>query len=161
MNLHVQNCQRRVRPNLSRVARLARFFADCVRRGGASGWRTLSVVLTDDAGIAATNRIYLDHDGATDVISFALPPLPGAALGEGEVHLNLQRALEEGRARGDVPGEVALYLAHGIAHLAGGTDATGPERRAMRRTERDWLGRARRMGLLADLAAERVRRSRP
>jgi ssRNA-specific RNase YbeY (16S rRNA maturation enzyme) len=77
----------------------------------------------------------------TDVITLRYRPLPGSPPGgEAEILVNAQRARREGLRRpGGPPAEFALYLAHGIDHLAGNDDATPPERRAMRSRERAWL----------------------
>jgi len=126
----------------------------------ACPWAEVAVVLTDDAGIAPVNRTFLDQAGATDVITFTLAPMPGGGAGAcGEIHLNVQRALEEGARRGgstlltagNAGDELALYLAHGCDHLAGANDRTLRERRRMRRRELLWIKQARRAGLMAGL----------
>jgi rRNA maturation RNase YbeY len=106
-------------------------------------------VLTDDAGIAPVNRTFLDHARATDVITFTLAPMPGGSAGNcGEIHLNVERALEEGARRGNAADELALYLAHGCDHLTGANDRTVRERRCMRRRELLWIRQARLAGLM-------------
>ena len=57
-----------------------------------------------------------------------------------ELVINAERALAEGRRRaGGAARELALYLAHGMDHLAGRDDDTPARRRAMRRRETRWL----------------------
>ncbi|MFH1968972.1 MAG: rRNA maturation RNase YbeY [Verrucomicrobiota bacterium] len=118
------------------------------------------MVLTDDAGITLLNRTFLDHARATDVITFTLSPMPGGGAGTGgEIHLNVERALEEGARRGgstalttgNAADELALYLAHGCDHLTGANDRTVMEQRRMRRRELLWIQRARRDGLMTGL----------
>jgi len=102
----------------------------------------VSAVLLDDAGIAAVNRDFLGRREPTDVISFRYEPLPGEAdRCEGEVLVNVQRAIEEGprAGRGGASRELALYVAHGCDHLAGSGDETAAARARMRRRERRWL----------------------
>jgi len=112
----------------------------------------VAVVLTDDAGIAPVNRTFLDHARTTDVITFTLAPMPGGGTETcGEIHLNLQRAREEGARRGGAADELALYLAHGCDHLTGANDRTLRERRRMRQRELLWIRRARRAGLMDGL----------
>ncbi len=115
-------------------------------------WLGVSVVLLDDEGIARINRLYLDHEHATDVISFAAPVDPSGGKWQGEIFVNVQRAcaIGEGR-RGGADSELALYLAHGADHLAGSGDYTDADRRRMRRRELRWLAAARAEGLLAHL----------
>ena len=155
MKIFVHNRQTRRRPNVRKLATLARFFLlQAARRKSECPWAEVSVVLTDDAGIAPVNRIFLDHARATDVITFTLAPVPGGGAGTcGEVHLNVERALAEGARRGNVTNELALYLAHGCDHLTGANDRTVREQRRMRRRELLWLRRARQDGLMAGLWA--------
>lgn len=114
-------------------------------------WGNVSVVLLDDAGMVRINRLYLDREHATDVISFAAPLRPSAGLWQGEVFVNAQRAREIGARRADIDGELALYLAHGADHLAGSGDYTAADRQRMRRRELRWLRAARTLGLLDGL----------
>lgn len=150
MKIFVHNRQTRRRPNVRKLAKLARFFllqSECP-------WAEVSVVLTDDAGIALLNRTFLDHARATDVITFTLLPMPGGGAGTcGEIHLNVERALEEGARRGNAADELALYLAHGCDHLTGANDRTLRQQRRMRRRELLWIQRSRRNGLMAGLWA--------
>ncbi len=148
MKVLVQNCQTLRRADLRRVAALVRRFANWAGLRD-SDWAELAVRLLDDRGIAEANRAYLDRAGPTDVIAFALPPIPGRARARaGQVLVNLERALEAGRRRAGPDAELALYLAHGCDHLAGGRDDTPAKRRAMLRREARWVRRAAGGGLL-------------
>ena len=155
MKIFVHNRQTRRRPNIRKLAALARFFLlQAARLKSECPWAEVSVVLTDDAGIALLNRTFLDHACATDVIAFTLAPMPGGGAGTyGEIHLNVERALEEGARRGNAADELALYLAHGCDHLTGANDRTIREQRRMRQRELLWIQRARRDGLMAGLWA--------
>ena len=155
MKMFVHNRQTRRRLRVRKLATLARFFLDqagCLKP--ECPWGEVAVVLTDDAGIASVNRTFLDHARATDVITFALSPMPGGDVGTcGEIYLNVERVLEEGACRGGATDELALYLAHGCDHLTGANDRTVREQRRMRRRELLWIQRARRNGLMAGLWA--------
>lgn len=163
MKIFVHNRQTKRRPNVHKLATLARFFLDQAARPKVEPpWSEVSVVLTDDAGIVPVNRTFLDHARTTDVITFTLLPVPGGGAGTcGEIHLNVQRALEEGARRGgstalttdNASDELALYLAHGCDHLTGANDRTLMQRRRMRRRELLWIQRARRAGFMAGLWA--------
>ncbi|MBU4211971.1 MAG: rRNA maturation RNase YbeY [Verrucomicrobia bacterium] len=167
MKIFVHNRQTSRRPNARKLATLARFFmlqaglptialAQAGHLKSECPWAEVSLVLTDDAGIAPVNRTFLDHARATDVITFTLSPMPGGGAGTcGEIHLNVERALEEGARRGNATDELALYLAHGCDHLTGANDRTVMEQRRMRRRELLWIKRARRDGLMAGLWAEK------
>jgi rRNA maturation RNase YbeY len=130
------------------LLRLAGFLAARAARNRPLGRITL--VLADHDAMLRANRDHLGRTGVTDVISFPHLPLPGetpAAL-RGDVIVNAQLAVEEGPARGGAVRELALYIAHGLDHLAGASDASPAGRRRMRRRELAWLDDARRANLL-------------
>ena len=79
----------------------------------------------------------------TDVVAQSYEAVPGVCAATAELILNAERARAEGRARAGGPArELALYLAHGLDHLAGADDDTPARRRAMRRRETAWLDAA-------------------
>jgi len=74
------------------------------------------------------------------VVSQAYPAVPGACPATAERGVNPEGAQPEGRRRpGGAARELALYLAHGLDHLAGRDDDAPARRRAMRRRETAWL----------------------
>ncbi len=109
-------------------------------------WRELTVILTDDAGIAPFNQAVMGHAGATDVITQRYEPVPGEPPGlVGEIVINVEQAWRTGtrlvhtRPSWSPAYELALYLAHGCDHLNDADDATPAERGRMRRRELRWL----------------------
>ena len=104
-------------------------------------WTELSIVLMDDR-IRDINRHWFGRDAVTDVISFAYPPSPPGSRDTGEVVLNLDQALGEGRERESPDRELALYLAHGCHHLTGADDATPESKAAMLSLEHAWVDEA-------------------
>lgn len=135
----VCNRQALARVDTRRVRALAAWLLD---RAAAltPGFRLaeLSIALVDDAGITPVNERFVKHRGATDVISFLF-----ADVATGEVILNVQRACEiAGKRRLEPSRELALYLAHGIQHLAGRDDVTPRQRAAMARVQSAWLLKA-------------------
>lgn len=109
-------------------------------------WSDLSVILVDDAGIAAIHRRVFGGKEATDVISLLYHPAPHEGGGcSAEVVVNVQRARKEGLRRSRRGGvwnacrELALYLAHGCDHLSGADDADNAQRTRMRRRELRWI----------------------
>lgn len=115
-------------------------------------WGSLSLVLTDHAGIAAVHADFLGEHRSTDVISFAYPAQPPAQPQAcGEVIVNTAQAQEQGPRYGGIARELALYIAHGCHHLSGADDHTPAQRAAMRRIENRWLRRAHAADLLAPL----------
>lgn len=129
------------RPPLREWRRGFRRLAEALRaappRGGVLRHRAIGVVFVDDARIATLNRRHLGHRGPTDILTFDYGD------GTGELIISLDTAAREAAAR-RVPlrREVALYVAHGLLHLAGLKDRTRIQRRAMRRAERALLAAA-------------------
>lgn len=78
----------------------------------------ISVALVSDAEIAALNQDYLQHEGPTDVISFALheegePPL-------GDIYVGVDQAARQAAEFGATPAEEVIRLAvHGTLHVLG------------------------------------------
>jgi len=100
----------------------------------------LTVVLTDDAAMPAYKAGCFGVRVQTDVVTQAYAAVPGVCAATAELVVNAERAREEGRRRAGGPArELALYLAHGLDHLAGRDDDTPARRRAMRRRETAWL----------------------
>jgi probable rRNA maturation factor len=87
---------------------------------------TLSVTLLDDVSIAALNGQYLDREGPTDVIAFALHE-HGSPVGD--VYIGVEQAARQARAY-DVPLEQELVrlVIHGTLHVLGHDHPPGPER---------------------------------
>lgn len=87
----------------------------------------ISIALVDDDAIAGLNEDYLDHDGPTDVISFALheagePPL-------GDVYVGVEQALRQAAEYGATPAEEVIRLAvHGTLHVLGYDHPAGADR---------------------------------
>ncbi|MBI5685758.1 MAG: rRNA maturation RNase YbeY [Verrucomicrobia bacterium] len=112
--------------------------ADVRRRKADVPLQELSVAIVDDDAIAAINQQFLNHAGPTDVISFDLGD------GLGEIVVSAERAVIVARQLRRPPhAELALYLVHGLLHLAGLDDRTPAQRRAMRAAERRVLRQLR------------------
>lgn len=98
----------------------------------------ISVAVVDDPTIHRLNRQYLDHDYATDVLSFVLERSDDSL--EGEVIVSADTACacapEFAWSAGD---ELLLYVIHGVLHLAGYDDILPEERIEMRSRERACL----------------------
>jgi probable rRNA maturation factor len=114
------------------------------------GSADISVAVVDDATIRRLNRRHLNHDYATDVLSFLFESQPstGCAAGldhaaahghhiDGEVILSAEMAIRTAdRLKTRAADEMAVYLVHGLLHLCGYDDQTPRRRRAMRSRER-------------------------
>lgn len=106
----------------------------------------LSVVVTTDPRIRSLNRVFREHDRATDVLSFPAAPQPkvrGRSRPLGDVVISLDTARR--RAREDrrwQKAELARYLAHGLLHLLGHDHHAPDEAAKMARAEEQLLGSA-------------------
>ena len=127
---------------------------------------SVTIVLTDDAELAALNLEHMGLQGATDVLSF--PMLPPSAFGRGEVDaseaaavlppvrrthigdiaISVERAVEQaesglGGQTGDVrwsaADELRLLVTHGVLHLCGWDHAAPADEAAMRALEQRLL----------------------
>jgi probable rRNA maturation factor len=100
---------------------------------------TVSLAFVDNPTIHRLNKQFLDHDEPTDVISFPLSA-PGAGTLEGELVVGTEVARAQAAERGhDVGHELVLYVIHGLLHLCGYDDTTGPAEGQMRARERHYL----------------------
>jgi len=105
----------------------------------AAGDSEVTIVLTDDAQLRELNRLYLDVDEPTDVLSF---PASDSARGEsdpetgarylGDVLISVPRAAEQAQAAGHaLEAEVQLLVVHGILHLMGQDHAEAGDKARM------------------------------
>jgi probable rRNA maturation factor len=99
----------------------------------------VSVAIVDDPTIHRLNRQFLEHDYATDVLSFALAEPPDV---EGEIIASIDTARREAAEAGwSVEDELLLYAVHGALHLVGYLDKDPADAAAMRAAERRTLAR--------------------
>jgi probable rRNA maturation factor len=87
----------------------------------------ISVALLADGQMAELNRDYLDHEGTTDSISFALHEEGEAPLGD--VYVGVEQAVRQAAEFGATPGEEVLRIAiHGTLHVLGYDHPAGEDR---------------------------------
>lgn len=98
----------------------------------------LAIRVTDDPSIHELNRRHLDHDYATDVLSFGYRlEVPEV---EGDVIVSADTAAREAaRLPWSTEDELLLYVVHGTLHACGMDDADPTDRGAMREAERQVL----------------------
>lgn len=95
----------------------------------------VSLLLTDDAEIAALHDVHLGDPTPTDVMSFELD-------GGAEIVVSVETARRVARSKGHAArAEVALYVVHGLLHTLGYDDVRARDRQRMRRAERAVLAR--------------------
>ncbi len=120
--------------------------SDCGRLPGEScrdaGLREaqVSLAIVDDSTIHRLNRQFLNHDYATDVLSFLIER--SADRLEGEVIASTDTAIRSAAQYGWAPAdELLLYVIHGTLHLVGYDDLSPGPLAEMRERERACLKR--------------------
>ena len=99
----------------------------------------ISLAFVDNPTIHRLNKLYLQHDEPTDVLSFPLSDAKARKL-SGELVVGAEVAAAQAKERGhDVQAELALYVIHGLLHLCGHDDKTADAAAAMRQRERHYL----------------------
>lgn len=97
----------------------------------------ISIVVVDDDEIRSLNRTHLNHDWATDAISFVFE---NEERLEGEVIVSIETAhrLSQSTSWGGSE-ELLLYVIHGMLHLVGMDDLDEESALEMRREEQHYL----------------------
>ncbi len=113
----------------------------------------VSLAIVDNATIRELNRQYLEHDYATDVLSFLLecqiepdkqvPGLRGSGKTlEGEIIVSAEMAVSMAKTyQWSATDELLLYIVHGLLHLCGYDDLSEDELHLMRIKEQQTLDR--------------------
>jgi len=101
-------------------------------------WAEINVAIVGNVEIHKLNREFLNHDMATDVLSFSLGD--DEDLLEGELMVSAEKAVEMAPHFGWSPhDELGLYVIHGTLHLAGYDDLESEAERTMRERETHYL----------------------
>jgi probable rRNA maturation factor len=96
----------------------------------------IDVILLTDRRIRTLNKQYLQHDYATDVLTFPLDEQPLY----GEIYVSLETARRQANEYGvTVVNELARLAVHGALHLLGYDDADASERQAMHELENTYI----------------------
>lgn len=105
----------------------------------------IDIIFVDDDVIKELNRRYFGKNSATDVIAFPLEDeIPDEGdITLGEVVISVETAEREAALRNkDTAEELALYIVHGVLHLAGYVDIDEKGRGVMYNKEKEALTRA-------------------
>lgn len=141
-SIQIVNQHPSIRLNTRAIKALAKElcgFAEAVaKRNGAPIYDELTLIFTDAEQIADIHAATMDIPTTTDVITLPYEPMPGVPLGA-ELIISIDMAKSKARANWDASHELALYIAHGIDHLAGNDDHEPQDYRAMRARELRWL----------------------
>lgn len=96
----------------------------------------VDIVLLSDRRIRTLNKQYLQHDYATDVITFPLDDQPLY----GEIYVSLETARRQAKDyRVTVVNELCRLAVHGALHLLGYDDAEAADRAAMHELETKYI----------------------
>ncbi len=98
----------------------------------------VSIAILDDDAIQVVNRDYLQHDWATDAITFPFEASDGFL--EGEILVSRETADREAASlpwSGD--DELLLYVIHGTLHLVGLDDQDDASSAVMKLAEKKYL----------------------
>jgi probable rRNA maturation factor len=118
--------------------------AGVVAELGKAGPSELSLVFTDDAGIARLNKEWRGKDGPTNVLSFpAFPVQPGALPPLlGDIVLAAETVSREAKLDGKpLEHHIAHLIIHGFLHLVGHDHEAEAEAETMEAIERRALAR--------------------
>ncbi|MGC9454310.1 MAG: rRNA maturation RNase YbeY [Phycisphaerae bacterium] len=117
-HVEISSSQSAMRVPRKKIRELVAFVA------AAEGVRLIEadIAVVDGDEIARLNRRWLDHAGATDVLSFDMSDPAEEGL-SAEIIVCGDVAAAEARARGlGVQRELMLYVTHGLLHLMGYDD---------------------------------------
>lgn len=124
----------------SSAAGLLRRVARHVARGEGFQAGILSVAVVGRRAMATLHERHSGVAGATDVLTFDLGTDKKRHWIEGEIVVCRDVAVREARARSAAPiRELALYVAHGVLHLAGHDDHVPAGYIRMHRAENRYL----------------------
>lgn len=101
---------------------------------------TVQFILVSDEALLEVNRLYLNHDNYTDIITFDLsaPNAPKVS----DIYISLERVEENAKLYNETRlNELRRVMIHGCLHLCGYKDKLKTDQAAMRLREDYYLQR--------------------
>jgi probable rRNA maturation factor len=99
---------------------------------------TLNYIICDDDYLAELNLKYLKHKSLTDILTFSFTD--EVEIVKGDIFISLTRVRDNAKKyKQKVEVELYRVMVHGLLHLAGYDDASGPEKKLMRDKENYYL----------------------
>jgi rRNA maturation RNase YbeY len=115
--------------------RLVQWISDAIEAEGYDLNR-LDFVFCSDAFLLEINRVHLDHDYFTDIITFPLNENPLMA----EIYISTDRVKENAEGlKISFEEELHRVMIHGVLHLCGYDDHEEDDIRVIRKKEEDYL----------------------
>jgi len=134
LTINISSSQRALRPPRKKITALVEFVASVE----SAPLDEVDIAIVTSRRIAALNRRYLRHSGATDVLSFDLS-VPGDGI-IAQVIVCGDVAVREARSRRIGPQrELMLYIVHGLLHVMGYDDTTPQAAEKMRARQEELL----------------------
>lgn len=100
----------------------------------------LCIVFTSDDYLLEINRLYLNHDYYTDIITFDYHNHNLSNKINGELYISYERALDNAKAYTvDLDKEILRLMVHGVLHLCGYKDKTPKDKKIMTEKENHYL----------------------
>ncbi len=130
INIFNQSNRKKI-PRKRIIASLKRIFIDEKVQEAS-----INIVFVDDKAIKKINKQYLNHNYATDVISFELEEEPL----EGELYISVEMAeFNSKEFKTSWTNEIVRYSIHGVLHILGYDDFYLEDRKKMRKLEDKYL----------------------
>jgi len=107
------------KPGDRKLEKRVRKVLNVTAQGEGKELKRVTVILTDDLNLLELNRLYLQDDAPTDVLSFDLSDDAREGI-EGDIYVSLDRAAAQAQALGySTESEVMRLVLHGFLHLCG------------------------------------------
>lgn len=151
IKINLINQQNKYQIQEIRIKKLLSFFISEIHQK-TNKYDEISIIIINDDKMIDLNKTYFNKNSTTDVISFLYDPIPGEQnLYSGDIIINLDKVVNEGKIRNNMNYELGFYLAHGFDHLNGNKDNTYIKRLIMHKREKKWLKNADKLNLLDNL----------
>ncbi|MFL2633208.1 MAG: rRNA maturation RNase YbeY [Candidatus Marivariicella sp.] len=124
------------KPKLLNSKRLKKWLLDCSIRYNVEIER-LSIFFVDNKRIHQLNRKFLNHDYATDILTF---PYKSTKQIEAEIFISIEKAQENAiNFSQTIENELIRLISHGFLHLNGYCDSTPDQKRRMTKKEDEMI----------------------
>ena len=124
------------KPKLLNSKRLKKWLLDCAIRYNVEIER-LSIFFVDNKRIHQLNRKFLNHDYATDILTF---PYKSTKQIEAEIFISIEKAQENAiNFSQTIKNELIRLISHGFLHLNGYCDSTPDQKIRMTKKEDEMI----------------------